>query len=145
MDPFTLGFLALSALSSGISIFNKLSAHDYRSRAIDLQSKQSTLRHQQELLSNYDILEQTLATNLAEASAKGIGLGSPSFEAVERSTINKIAKEERNLNLEESIYQEGLKVEKGNVKNTLYSSLFGDVASVGFNIGRAVKSNPSTR
>lgn len=130
---FALAWAAMSVISQGISAFGKIDAADSRLKALDLQSKASTIRHNQEVLSNYDILERTLSTQLAEASAKGVGLGSLSFEAIERDTFNKISKEEKNLNLEESLFQRGINIEKSNVKKTLYASLFGDAANTGFN------------
>jgi len=137
---FDVPWFAMATVFQGFSAFQKNSAAESRLRSLDLQAKQSTIRHQQELLSNYDILEQTLHTQQAEASAKGIGIGSLSFEAIQRGTINKVAKEEKNLNLEESIFQRGIKIEKENVKKTLYASLFGDIAQTGFNFAELSKS-----
>jgi hypothetical protein len=141
MGPeIAFAWMAMSVISGGASMFQKNSAAESRLRALDLQAKQSTIRHQQELLSNYDILEQTLHTQQAEATAKGVGMGSLSFEAIQRGTINKIAKEEKNLNIEESLFQRGIKIEKENVKKTLYASLFGDIAQTGFNFAELSKS-----
>lgn len=134
-DPVT-ALTAIAVTAEGVSLITKTSEKNNAAQArldtLKLQSKQSTIKHQQEVLSNYDIVEKTIASQVAEASSKGVGLGSLSFEAIERDTMNKVAKENKNLEIEESLFQQGINIEKKNVKKTLHASLFGDIAGSAF-------------
>lgn len=141
-DPITT-LTAVALTAEGIGLYSRTNEKDAAAKArldtLKLQSKQSTIKHQQEVLSNYDILEKTIATQVAQASSKGVGLGSLSFEAIQRDTVNKAAKEEKNLEIEESLFQQGIKNEKKNVKKTLHASLFGDIASSAFEFVKIIK------
>jgi hypothetical protein len=134
---------AVALTAEGIGLVKKTSEKEAASKArldtLKLQSKQSTIKHQQEVLSNYDILEKTISTQIAQASAKGVALDSLSFEAIQRDTVNKAAKEEKNLEIEESLFQKGINIEKKNVKRTLHASLFGDIAGSAFEFAKIIK------
>lgn len=138
-------WLAMSVIFQGVSMFQKSSAADARIEQLKLESQQSSLKRTQESISNYDILERTIATQTAQSTTRGVAMGSPSLEAIQVNSINKIAKEEKNLDLEESLFKNQLKIEKANVKQSLYSSLFGDVASTGLSLYGFSKSTPKAK
>lgn len=137
-----IALTATAMVAEGVGTAKKMTAEQSAAQArlntLELQSKQSTIKHQQEVLSNYDILEKTISTQVAQASSKGVGLGSLSFEALERDTMNKAAQEENNLDIEESLFQQGINIEKNNVKKTLNATLFGDIASSTFDFAKMI-------
>lgn len=141
-DPIT-ALTAVALTAEGVGMLSRRSESQDAAKArldtLKLQSQQSTIKHQQEVLSNYDILEKTIATQIAQASGKGVGLGSLSFEAIQRETVNKAAKEGKNLEIEESLFQQGIKNERKSVKKTLHASLFGDIASSAFDFVKILK------
>lgn len=137
--------LVIGTVAEGTKAFQQTQAANAKMEALKLQSKQSTVKHQQEVLTNMDILEKTLQAQTAEATTRGVSLGSLSFEAIQRDTINEAAKAERNLDLEESIFQKSLKIEKKNVQTSLFANLFGDIAAVGFDFARYQASVPKTK
>lgn len=100
-----------------------------REEAINMEREQRYLQYQQKTMANYELTNKILDSQLAQGSAKGIGLGSSSFEAIQRETTNVSAKKQKNLNLEEDIFERNAKIEKQNVQDTLAAQLFGDTAS----------------
>jgi|SRR5882672_3409906 len=99
-----------------------------REEALELQSKQLEIQTQQKTLSNYAVLEKTLAAQEAHMTTTGAAFSSPSFNAIQRDTLNVGAEEQKNINLEGEIAQENIEIEKRNVRNSLYAQLFGDTA-----------------
>ncbi len=62
-------------------------------------------------------------------NGKGINISkSPSFNAIQRETLNTSAKVGKNTDLEKTLMHENIDIEKQNVKNTLYAQLFGDAS-----------------
>lgn len=98
--------------------------------ALDLQAKQLQLETQQKTLQNYDLMEKTLDAQAAHMTTTGLAFSSPSYNAIERNTINIGAKRQKNIDIEGEVSQQNIKTEKENVNNTLYAELFGDVAQV---------------
>lgn len=96
--------------------------------ALDLQGKQLQLETQQKTLQNYDLMEKTLDAQTAHMTTTGLAFSSPSYNAIERNTINIGAKRQKNIDIEGEITQRNIEIEKENVNNTLYAQLFGDVA-----------------
>lgn len=117
------------------SIFDIKSA-SAETEALELQSKNSILQNQQKTLSNYDVVKKVLDKQLVQATTKGIALSSPSFEAIERDTINVGAKESKNLEIEKSFIEKNLEIERKNVRNTLYGKLFGNAFDTGMSFSR---------
>lgn len=140
-DPVT-ALMVVSMTAEGVGMYAKYTEQEAAAKAkldtLKLQSQQSTIKNQQETISNYNILEKTIATQEAQASAKGVGLGSLSFEAIQRDTINKSAEAGKNLEIEEGLFQRGIDIEKANVKRSLSASLFGDISNTVFDFAKVV-------
>jgi hypothetical protein len=99
-------------------------------RALDLQAKQMELQNAQKTLSNYDVLQKVLDAQEAHMTVTGTAFSSPSFNAIQRATLNIASKKQKNLDIENEFNEENIRIEKQNVRNTLYSQLFGDTATI---------------
>ncbi len=125
--------IAMSAVAAGAEVgkagFEIAGARE-NERALDLQAKEMTLENQQKTLSNYSVLEKVLDAQEAHMTVTGTAFSSPSFNAIQRSTLNVASKTQKNLDIENDFNQENIKTEKQNVKNTLYGQLFGDTADL---------------
>jgi hypothetical protein len=108
---------------------SQMSAAEAQTRALELQAEQATIQTQQKTLSNYDIMEKVLDAQTAYMTTTGNAFSSPSFNAIQRQTLNIGAKKGRNIELEGELQAENIEIEKENVKNTLYAQLFGNVAN----------------
>lgn len=128
MDPVT-ALLVISAGTTVVKAGMEANAADEKLKALDLTKEQHVLAHQQKTLANFDTMEKLLQHQVAQATVRGVGLGSPSLEAIQRNTVNIAAKEQSNLDIEENIFEQNIATEKANVNNTLFAELFGDVAS----------------
>lgn len=101
---------------------------------IQLQTDQQTLQYQQKTLQNYELTNQILDKQLAQATTRGIGLGSPSLQAIQAHTTDISAKNQRNLDTEEDIFERNAAIEKSNVQIKFASQIFGDAASLATDI-----------
>lgn len=137
--------LIMGTAAEGAKAFGQTKAASSQKKTLDLQSKQSQLRYNQEQINNLDILEKTLQTQEAEATTRGVSLASQSFAAIQADTVGKAGKEAANLEMEQSLFKRGLAIEKKNIKQTLFSNLFGDVAAVGFDFAKYRSSIPKTK
>lgn len=137
--------LIMGVAAEGAKAFGQTKAASSQRKSIDLQSKQSQLKYQQEQINNLDILEKTLQAQEAEATTRGVSLASQSFGAIQADTVAKGGKNATNLEMEESLYQRGLGIEKKNIKKTLFSNLFGDVSAVGFDFAKYRSSVPKSK
>lgn len=104
--------------------------------ALDLQAKQNEMLYQQQTLSNLDSLDKIIQHQTAQMTTRGVAFSSPSFNAIQRNTENIAAREQANLNTQKSISDANINIEKQNVKNSLYSQLFGDAASFGLSFAQ---------
>jgi len=95
---------------------------------LELQQKQNTAQYQQKMLNNFDIMQQTIATQTAQAASRGVGLGSASLGAIQRNTYDVGSRIAKNLEIEKSIYDQNIEIQKKNVDRSLHASLFGDAA-----------------
>lgn len=134
---------AMAAVAAGATV-GKMSAEKEAEQAnlsaINQQSKLLALQYQEKNIQNLEATHKILERQAAQLSTRGVSFASPSFNAIQRETINIGSRKERNLKAEEAIGHEGLEIEKRNVKNTLHAQLFGDAASLVFNtIGVAEK------
>ncbi len=127
--------LVSAALKGGQAIAGGFQA-SAESEALDLKSKQENLRYQQESLKQLDLMEKVLDRQVVQAVAKGVSTSSPSFLAIRENTFNEGAKGQKNLETEESIFQQNIKIEKGNVKASLFSKMFGQAADIGFDFAK---------
>ncbi len=138
----TAGF-AMAAIAAGATI-GKMSAEEEAAQAnlsaINLQSKLSALQYQQKTLQNLDITDKMLSRQAAQLSTRGVAFSSPSFNAIQRETLNIGGRKQANTDIEQSLSQQAFEIEKQNVKKSLHASLFGDAANFAFNaIGLAEK------
>jgi glutamate mutase epsilon subunit len=122
---------ALAVVAVGAEVLKagyEVKAAGEKEYALDLQSKEMKLYAQQKTLANYDAMEKVIDAQIAHQSTTGTAFSSPSFNAIQRETLNIGAKQQRNTQIENELHQQNIKTEKRNVKNTLYAQLFGDVA-----------------
>ena len=126
-----LAFIALAGIAEiGKGIFQTQAA-EQQEEALNLKSDLQVLQYQQKKLSTYSLLEKTLATQTAQATTRGVALSSASFNAIQRETVNIGSRELSNLDVEQDIMGRNIKIEKSNVRKTLYAQLFGDAADIG--------------
>ena len=127
--------IGLAAIAAGATI-GKMSdekeAEQANLSAINQQSKILNLQYQQKHMQNLDVIEKMLSKQAAQLSTRGVAFDSPSFNAIQRETINKGAKSESNLNTEQALTNQSLAIERKNAKTALHTQLFGDAASLGF-------------
>lgn len=138
--------MALAAISAGATIA-KMSAEKEAEQAdlsaINLQSKMMQLQYQQKHLQNLDITDKMLSRQAAQMSTRGVAFDSPSFNAVQRDTINTAVKTSKNLKTEEALGMKAYDIERQNVKDTLHAQLFGDAASFAFSAVGLAKEAPT--
>lgn len=130
-----MGLEVAALVLGGVAIAGEIGQADYQSKAaaskqaaLDLQGKEIKLQAQQKTLANYDIMEKTIDAQTAHMSTTGQAFASPSYNAIQRNTLNIGAKKAANEAIEGSISEQNVKLEKQNVNSELYSQLFGDVA-----------------
>jgi hypothetical protein len=132
----TAGF-ALAAISVGATV-GKMSAEkeaeEANLSALNQQSQLSALQYQQKTLANLELTDKMLSRQAAQMATRGVAFDSPSFNAIQRETINIGARKEANQKTEESLAQQGISIEKQNVKNTLHAQLFGDASNLALNL-----------
>lgn len=140
-DPVTALMVvagASKAAQAGVEIFGE----QEKEEAINLAAKQRELQYQQKTLANYDTTNKILDAQLVQASARGISLGSPSLEAIQRETSNVGARRQANLDIEEDIFERNARIEKENARMSLAAQLFGDAASFATQAAGAAKAMP---
>jgi hypothetical protein len=127
---------AMAAIAAGATV-GKMSAEKEAEQAnlsaINQQSKFSALQFQQKHLQNLDTIDKMLSKQAAQLSTRGVAFDSPSFNAIQRETINAGSRKERNLSTEQSLADQSFALERKNVKSTLHAQLFGDAATFAFN------------
>jgi len=137
--------IALAAISAGATVA-KMSAEKEAAQAdlsaINQQSRLQSIQYQQKQLQNLDLTEKMISKQTAQMTTRGVAFDSPSFNAVQRDTINTGSKQARNDKLTDSIAQDALNDERRNVKRTLHAKLFGDVAEFSFNAANVVSKLP---
>ncbi len=114
----------------------QVQAAEGKEKQLDLQAKQNELQYQQKTLSNLDNLNKVIQQQTAQMTTRGVAFSSPSFNAVQRNTENIAAKQQKNLTIEKNLSDTAIDIEKRNVRNSLYSQLFGDVASLGLSFAK---------
>lgn len=132
-----MGLEVAAVVLAGVSVASKIGQAEMQSRAADereaalnLQAEQQTLQNQQKTLSNYDVLKKALAAQEAQMTVRGAAFSSPSFNAIQRDTINIAGKRQKNIDIEGDLSEANIDIEKSNVRNTLYAQLFGDAADI---------------
>lgn len=123
-----LGGIAMASEAGGMVM--KVNAANETEKALDLQAKENRLQYQQKTLSNYEMIEKTLDAQTAQQTVRGTAFNSPSFNAIQRDTVNIGSRKQKNLDIEEDLNQRNISIEKQNVRSKLYASLFGDVSNI---------------
>jgi len=128
MLPLVWAAMGLIAASeSGKFLFQMQSARA-KQAALELQSKQLRLQRNEKMVANYDQVQRVLEAQEAMQTVRGTAFSSPSFNAIQRDTVNVGGRKGQNILLESEIQQNAIDVEKSNVRSTLWAQLFGDVA-----------------
>ncbi len=127
----------------GKSVFQANAASE-QEKALDLDAQQKQIETQQKTLSNYDVMTKVLDAQMAHQTLTGTAFSSPSFNAIQRNTLNIGAKKQRNTELEGELDQENIEIEKHNVKNSLYAELFGNAAETALSASSIYSKAPKT-
>jgi hypothetical protein len=142
LETAAIVLLSVSAAATVGKAGMEYAAAQQREHALDLQAEQTELQTQQKQLSNFDVLEKTLDAQEVAMTTRGVAFSSPSFNAIQRATLNIGAKSAKNIDLEGRLAQENVEIEKENVRNSLYAQLFGDAASLASTAAGAYTSAP---
>lgn len=122
----------------------QVSAARARDASLELQGKEQTIQYQQKSLSNYDVMNKVLQAQEAQMTVRGTAFSSPSFNALQRDTLNIGAKTQKNLDTTESLEIANVENEKGNVQASLYADIFGDVSEGVSEVSGTYSKMPST-
>lgn len=138
--------IVMAAVSVGAEVGKmgmEISAAQKRGEALDLMAKQMKLQNQQKTLANYDKIEKVLEAQEAAMTVRGVAFSSPSFNAIQRATLNIGSKAQKNIDIEGSLALANIEMEKQNVKTTLFAQLFGDVSTIASSAASAMAKAPS--
>jgi len=118
-------------------------AANQQEQSLALEGKELQLKTQQDTLANYDVMEKTIDAQIAKNTVSGTAANSPSFNAIQRNTLNIGAKANANTAIEGGIEQANIEAEKKNVKSQLYSQLFGDASDFAFSAASVATKLPT--
>lgn len=128
--------VVLAAISTGATIGKmgmEINAANARTKVLESQALQNQVQTQQKTLENYDQILKVLDAQKALMTTRGVAFSSPSFNAIQRATLNIGSKKQKNIDIEGELVHENIKAEKRNVRNTLFAQLFGDVSQAAMN------------
>lgn len=134
------GVSAASELGKAVAQWNTAKS---KTAALDLQGKEQMLMTEQKTLGNYDVAQKVLDAQIAHQTITGTTLDSPSFSAMQRETFNITARKQGNIDIEGEIANENIKLEKQNVRNSLFAQLFGDVSETAMSAFNAYSKMPT--
>jgi len=134
-----LGLVSPAGAKVGAQYFGM----EQQEQALQLQAEQNQLAYQQKTLANYDLTNKILDRQLAQESVRGVGMGSPSFQAAQENVLSTSAKNQKNLDTEKSIFDRNAAIEKANVQMTFASQIFGDAADFASDLAGTASSFPS--
>lgn len=138
--------ISLAAIAAGATIA-KASAEKESEQAnlsaINQQSKLLALQYQEKTIHNLEMTDKILQHQAVQLSTRGVSYSSPSFNAIQRETLNISSKNQSKLNTEKTLADQGLEIERRNVKATLHAQLFGDVAGFAFGAFSAYENFPT--
>ena len=135
--------MIISGVAATGEAVSQVSAAERQQHSLDLQAKQQELKYQQETLSQYDQAKKIIEHQVAQAGAKGVSLASPSFNAVQRDTMNIASKTLKNEDIENNLAQLSIQNEKQSVQDSLFGKLFGDVAQAGASFATLSSKTPT--
>lgn len=120
----------VAAAGEAAKMTYEVKAAHAKESALELQGKQLELQTQQKTLENYEVMEKVIDAQIAHMTTTGAAFSSPSYNAIQRNTLNIGARKARNIEIEGELAQQNIEIEKKNVRNSLYAQLFGDVAHI---------------
>lgn len=123
-----IALAAVGVVAEGFQAKEQAKGAAREEEALNLEGKEKTIEMQQKQLSNYDVMEKTLDTQTAQAAARGFTLSSPSFNAIQRNTMNVAAKEAKNIDLEQDLNNANVDIEQKNIRDTLHAQFFSDIS-----------------
>lgn len=135
--------LITAAIGAVGSASSQYSASRSKEHTLDLEAKQLKLQTIQKQVANYDQLQKVLDAQTAMASVRGFTMNSPSFNAIQRNTVNVGSKYFKKIDTEYELGMINIKNEKNAVKQSLFAQLFGDVTSLAMGGLNAYNSMPS--
>lgn len=135
IETAVITMAAIAAVSEVGKAGAETAAASEKRKALDLQGKEIALQTQQKTLQNYAVMEKTLDAQAAHMTTTGLAFSSPSYNAIQRNTLNIGARKARNVELEGDLEEQNIDIEKKNVKNTLFAQLFGDTAETALAVG----------
>ena len=141
-----IGGYILSAIAAGATLAKasaEKSAEQANLSAINEQAKLLSLQYQEKNIQNLENTEKILQRQAVQLSTRGVSFSSPSFNAIQRETINIGARKESNLKAEEALGEEVFEIERRNVKTSLHAQLFGDAANFAFNAVNVAEKFPT--
>ena len=97
-----------------------------KKEALNLQSKQKEIQYNQKRLQTLNILDNVIQHQQAQTTVRGTSFNSASFNAIQRNTENIASEELSNQNMQKSLFDRNIQVEKNKVNQTLFAQLFGD-------------------
>ena len=97
-----------------------------KKEALNLQSKQNEIQYNQKRLQTLNILDNVIQHQQAQTTVRGTSFNSASFNAIQRNTENIASEELSNQNMQKSLFDRNIQVEKNKVNQTLFAKLFGD-------------------
>ena len=121
----------ISAASSLAGMYETTLAEQAAMEQIQIQEKEKQIQLTQKKTSIYSETQKVLQRQIAQSTTRGIGLDSPSFNAIQRDTINVGAKNSQNANLESEFAKYNAAAERENVRISTHAKLFGDAAQLG--------------
>lgn len=139
-----IALAAVGVVAEGFQAKQQAKGADEEEEAVNLQGKEKTIEMQQKQLSNYDVMEKTLDTQTAQAAARGFTLSSPSFNAIQRNTMNVAAKEAKNIDLEQDLNSANTDIEQQNIRDTLHAQFFSDISQAALMGSNVASKFPTT-
>lgn len=125
-----IAVIAMAGIAEVGKSVMEVNSAEAKEDALALQAKQMQLQTQQKTLQNYDVMEKVLQAQEAHMTTTGLAFSSPSFNAIQRNTLNIGARKQKNIDIEGELAQENIEMEKKNVRSQLYATLFGNVEDV---------------
>lgn len=131
---------AVSVAAEGYSMYNQAQGAAMAQQSLNLQAKQNELAYAQKSLDTVTQLNNYLDVATAQSTTRGVGLGSASLGSGLLSGHNRAASEQKNLDVEKSIFETNIETERRNIRNRLAGSLLGSVGKIagsGFSLAYA--------
>lgn len=143
LETAALVMAGVAATAEVAKSYAEANAAAAREASLELQGKELQLQTQQKTLQNYEVMEKVLDAQVAHMTTTGAAFSSPSFNAIQRNTLNIGSRKARNIETEGELAQENIEIEKKNVRNTLYAQLFGNAAHVAMTAASAYAKMPT--